>query len=182
FGSIHRNAYINSPRALTAHLSAKDDPRLLFAGQLTGVEGYTESAATGILAGINLARLLAGDDPLVPPPTTMLGALYRYVHTADPEHFQPMHGNSGLLDPVDRLAVRGWLGAMQQRGLAKRSAARALSAVRTFYRFLDATRGLEVNPAKAARTPKPERTLPTHLDRFEIDLLFAEAERRADAG
>src|ERR1041385_1916612 len=83
---------------------------------------------------------------------------------------------------VDRLAVRGWLGAMQQRGLAKRSAARALSALRTFYRFLDATRGLEVNPAKAARTPKPGRGLPTHLDRFEIDLLFAEAERRADAG
>jgi integrase/recombinase XerC len=83
---------------------------------------------------------------------------------------------------VDRLAVRGWLGAMQQRGLAKRSAARALSALRTFYRFLDATRGLEVNPAKAARTPKLERGLPTYLDRFEIDLLFAEAERRADAG
>src|SRR5947199_6902699 len=83
---------------------------------------------------------------------------------------------------VDRLAIRAWLGVQQQRGLAKRSAARALSAVRTFYRFLDATRGLEVNPAKAARTPKPERTLPTHLDRFEIDLLFAEAERRADAG
>jgi len=102
FGSIHRNAYINSPRALTAHLSAKDDPRLLFAGQLTGVEGYTESAATGILAGINLARLLAGDDPLVPPPTTMLGALYRYVHTADPEHFQPMNANFGLLEPLER--------------------------------------------------------------------------------
>ena len=102
FGSIHRNAYINSPRALTAHLSAKDDPRLLFAGQLTGVEGYTESAATGILAGINLARLLAGDEPLVPPPTTMLGALYRYVHTADPEHFQPMNANFGLLEPLER--------------------------------------------------------------------------------
>jgi len=83
---------------------------------------------------------------------------------------------------VDRLAVRGWLGAMQQRGLAKRSAARALSALRTFYRFLDATRGLDVNPAKAARTPKLERSLPTHLDRVEMDLLFAEAERRADAG
>jgi integrase/recombinase XerC len=83
---------------------------------------------------------------------------------------------------VDRLAVRGWLGAFQQRGLAKRSAARALSALRTFYRFLDATRGLEVNPARAARTPKLERTLPTYLDRFEVDLLFAEAERRADAG
>jgi methylenetetrahydrofolate--tRNA-(uracil-5-)-methyltransferase len=102
FGSIHRNAYVNSPRALTAHLSAKDDPRLLFAGQLTGVEGYTESAATGILAGINLARLLAGDEPLVPPPTTMLGALYRYVHTADPDHFQPMNANFGLLEPLER--------------------------------------------------------------------------------
>ena len=102
FGSIHRNAYINSPRALTAHLSAKDDPTLLFAGQLTGVEGYTESAATGILAGINLARLLAGDAPVVPPPTTMLGALYRYVHSADPEHFQPMNANFGLLEPLER--------------------------------------------------------------------------------
>ena len=90
------------PRALTAHLSAKDDPTLLFAGQLTGVEGYTESAATGILAGVNLARLLAGDAPVVPPPTTMLGALYRYVHTADPEHFQPMNANFGLLEPLER--------------------------------------------------------------------------------
>ena len=102
FGSIHRNAYINAPRALTAHLSAKDDPHLLFAGQLTGVEGYTESAATGILAGINLGRLLAGDEALIPPPTTMLGALYRYVHTADPEHFQPMNANFGLLEPLER--------------------------------------------------------------------------------
>ncbi|OLB68065.1 MAG: methylenetetrahydrofolate--tRNA-(uracil(54)-C(5))-methyltransferase (FADH(2)-oxidizing) TrmFO, partial [Gemmatimonadetes bacterium 13_2_20CM_2_66_5] len=75
FGSIHRNSYLNAPAALTAHLSAKDDPQLLFAGQLTGVEGYTESAATGMLAGINLARLLAGEEPLTPPPTTMLGAL-----------------------------------------------------------------------------------------------------------
>ena len=102
YGSIHRNAYVNSPRALTAHLSAKDDPRLLFAGQLTGVEGYTESAATGILAGINLARLLAGEAPVVPPPTTMLGALYRYVHTADPAHFQPMNANFGLVEPLER--------------------------------------------------------------------------------
>jgi methylenetetrahydrofolate--tRNA-(uracil-5-)-methyltransferase len=100
YGSIHRNAYLNSPRALTAHLAAKDDARLLFAGQLTGVEGYTESAATGILAGINLARLLAGAEPAVPPPTTMLGALYRYVHTADPAHFQPMNANFGLLEPL----------------------------------------------------------------------------------
>ncbi len=83
---------------------------------------------------------------------------------------------------VDRLAVRGFLGALQQRGLSKRSIARALSALRTFYRFLNVTRGLEVNPAKATRTPKLGRTLPTHLDRAEVDLLFADAERRADAG
>src|SRR5947199_4304593 len=83
---------------------------------------------------------------------------------------------------VDRLAIRAWLGAQQQRGLAKRSAARALSALRTFYRFLNATRGLEVNPAKAARTPKLERKLPDYLDRAEIDVLCEEAERRAVAG
>jgi len=83
---------------------------------------------------------------------------------------------------VDRLAVRGWLGALHARGLAKRSAARALSALRTFYRFLNATRGVEVNPAKATRTPKLKRTLPTHLDRVEIGQLFEEAQRRADAG
>ncbi len=116
FGSIHRNAYINSPRALTAHLSAKDDPRLLFAGQLTGVEGYTESAATGILAGINLARLLAGDDPLVPPPTTMLGALYRYVHTADPEHFQPMNAKQAEEEGAAGAAGAGGHGRVRGSG------------------------------------------------------------------
>src|SRR5207253_6932004 len=83
---------------------------------------------------------------------------------------------------VDRLAIRGWLAAMQQRGLAKRSAARALSALRTFYRFLNATRGLEVNPARAARTPKLERTLPAYLSRAEMEMLFADAESRAAAG
>ena len=101
FGSIHRNSYVNAPQALTPHLSAKDDARLLFAGQLTGVEGYTESAATGMLAGINLARLLAGEEPLVPPPTTMLGALYRYLREADPAHFQPMNANFGLVEPLE---------------------------------------------------------------------------------
>jgi methylenetetrahydrofolate--tRNA-(uracil-5-)-methyltransferase len=103
YGSIHRNSYINSPQALTPHLATRDDPRLLFAGQLTGVEGYTESAATGMLAGINLARLLGGEEPLLPPPTTMLGALYRYLREADPTHFQPMNANFGLLEPLEPL-------------------------------------------------------------------------------
>jgi methylenetetrahydrofolate--tRNA-(uracil-5-)-methyltransferase len=100
-GSIHRNAYLNAPASLSPHLSAQDDAALMFAGQLTGVEGYTESSATGLLAGINLARILLGEEPLVPPPTTMLGALYRYLRDADPKHFQPMNANFGLLDPLD---------------------------------------------------------------------------------
>ncbi|PYO37653.1 MAG: hypothetical protein DMD74_00075 [Gemmatimonadetes bacterium] len=83
---------------------------------------------------------------------------------------------------VDRLAIRGFLGALEQRGLSRRSVARALSALRTFYRFLNLTQGVEVNPAKAARTPKQEARLPAHLERAEIDLLFGEAERRAAAG
>ena len=100
YGSIHRNSYLNSPAALSAHLSTRDDPTILFAGQITGVEGYTESSATGLLAGINLSRLLSGEAPLIPPPTTMLGALYRYMNEADPKHFQPMNANFGLLDEL----------------------------------------------------------------------------------
>jgi methylenetetrahydrofolate--tRNA-(uracil-5-)-methyltransferase len=98
FGSIHRNSYVNSPASLTSHLSLRDDPLTLFAGQLTGVEGYTESTATGLLAGINLSRMLRGDAPVVPPPTTMLGALYRYLREAEPPHYQPMDANFGLVD------------------------------------------------------------------------------------
>ncbi len=102
FGSIHRNSYLNSPASLTPHLSLRDDPMVLFAGQLTGVEGYTESTATGLVAGVNLPRLLHGLDPLVPPPTTMLGALYRYLREADPRHFQPMNANFGLVEPLEQ--------------------------------------------------------------------------------
>ena len=101
YGSIHRNSYLNAPQSLTPNLQSPDDPQLLFAGQLTGVEGYTESAATGMMAGINLARVLAGDEPLIPPPTTMLGALYRYLRETEPKRFQPMNANFGLLEPLE---------------------------------------------------------------------------------
>ena len=100
WGSVHRNSYVNAAAALTRYLSLRDDPLTLLAGQLTGVEGYTESSATGLLAGVNLSRLLAGDAAIVPPPTTMLGALYRYLNEADPRHFQPMNANFGLLDEL----------------------------------------------------------------------------------
>jgi methylenetetrahydrofolate--tRNA-(uracil-5-)-methyltransferase len=101
FGSIHRNSYINTPAVLSPHLTLRDDPRVLFAGQITGVEGYTESSATGLLAGVNLARLIDGAEPVIPPAVTMLGGLYRYLREADPAHFQPMNANFGLLDDLD---------------------------------------------------------------------------------
>ncbi|MEO6528378.1 MAG: methylenetetrahydrofolate--tRNA-(uracil(54)-C(5))-methyltransferase (FADH(2)-oxidizing) TrmFO [Gemmatimonadaceae bacterium] len=122
FGSIHRNSYLNAPAALAPHLALKDDPRVLFAGQLTGVEGYTESTATGLLAGINLSRLLAGDEPVIPPPTTMLGALFRYMREAEPRHFQPMNANFGL---VDELGVR----MKDKRAKKEKLAERALAAM-----------------------------------------------------
>ena len=100
FGSIHRNTYLNAPAALLPHLALRDAPTTLFAGQLTGVEGYTESTATGLMAAINLDRLLRGEEPVLPPPTTMLGALYRYLREADPRHFQPMNANYGLVDEL----------------------------------------------------------------------------------
>lgn len=103
YGSIHRNSYVNSPAALSPHLSARDDSTVLFAGQITGVEGYTESAATGLLAGINLSRILSGLTAEIPPPTTMLGALYRYMSEADPAHFQPMNANFGLVDDLPQV-------------------------------------------------------------------------------
>src|SRR2546425_2094310 len=122
YGSVHRNTYINSPAALTAHLSARDDARLLFAGQLVGVEGYTESLGTGLLAGLNLARMLSGAPSVVPPPETMLGGLLRYVHDADPAHFQPMNANFGLLpdlaEPVrDKQRKRELLAARALRAM-----------------------------------------------------------------
>lgn len=100
FGSIHRNSYLQSPAVLSPALTAKDDDRIFFAGQLTGVEGYTESLGTGLLAGINLARRLDGKASVLPPTTTMLGGLYRYLRDADPGHFQPMNANFGLVDPL----------------------------------------------------------------------------------
>jgi methylenetetrahydrofolate--tRNA-(uracil-5-)-methyltransferase len=100
FGSIHRNSYLNSPASLGPGLTARDEDGLFFAGQITGVEGYTESLGTGLMAGINLARRLQGQPITVPPPTTMLGGLYRYLREADPKHFQPMNANFGLLDPL----------------------------------------------------------------------------------
>jgi methylenetetrahydrofolate--tRNA-(uracil-5-)-methyltransferase len=97
YGSVHRNTYIDSPHVLTTALTCKTDPLLLFAGQLTGVEGYMESTATGILAGINAARLVKDQPPITLPRETMLGALLDYVANGPADDFQPMASNFGIL-------------------------------------------------------------------------------------
>lgn len=96
YGVMHRNTYLNSPDCLNADFSLKADGRVFFAGQITGVEGYVESAMAGILAAIHLARKVRGQQPLLPPEGTVCGALSRYI-AAENKNFQPMNANFGLL-------------------------------------------------------------------------------------
>lgn len=101
FGVMHRNLFINSPALLDPSLALHGRRGVFFAGQMIGVEGYIESAATGLLAGRNAVRWLAGDEPLIPPPDTMLGALVQYVTHTDAKHFQPMNAVFGIMPPLD---------------------------------------------------------------------------------
>ena len=100
WGSIHRNTYLNFPALLSPFGAPASRADVYFAGQLTGVEGYTESAASGIVAALNLDRVLSGKDPVAPPSETMLGGLFRYLREASPKRFQPMNSNWGLVDPL----------------------------------------------------------------------------------
>lgn len=101
-GVMHRNTFINSPQLLEPTLQFRQRPSLLAAGQLIGTEGYIAATAGGWLAGTNAARLAQGKDPLVLPPTLMSGALFAFISSADPKHFQPMPPNFGLLPPLEK--------------------------------------------------------------------------------
>ncbi|MGB9803270.1 FADH(2)-oxidizing methylenetetrahydrofolate--tRNA-(uracil(54)-C(5))-methyltransferase TrmFO [Desulfofundulus sp.] len=101
FGVMHRNTYVNSPILLYPTFECKKRAGLFLAGQMTGVEGYVESAASGLMAGINAARLYRGREPVVFPPGTAHGSLAHYITSADPKHFQPMNVNFGLFPPLD---------------------------------------------------------------------------------
>lgn len=101
YGVMHRNTYIDSPRLLSGDFSFRTRKDLFFAGQITGVEGYMESAASGIMAGINIARRLDGKETLVLPEDTMIGALSRYISDESVVNFQPMGANFGVLPPIE---------------------------------------------------------------------------------
>jgi len=105
-GSLHRNTFINAPRCLSPSLQLKTNPRLFFAGQISGVEGYVESAACGLLAGIFAGRYLAGQEIERPPATTALGALISHLVGSDAENFQPMNVNYGLFPPLEGKKLR----------------------------------------------------------------------------
>ena len=100
FGQIHRNTFINSPKILNEDLSTRKNPRLFFAGQITGVEGYVESVATGWLAGLNAVRVLREQPMLTAPQTSAIGALCRYVSNVETKNFQPVNITFGLLEPL----------------------------------------------------------------------------------
>lgn len=124
YGVMHRNTFIRSPRILRPTYQTRRRPDLFFAGQITGVEGYVESTASGLVAGVNAARLALGQEPVVFPPETAIGALARYITEADPDHFQPMNIAFGLLPPVN-----GGRGKRERHRLA---AERALAALEAF--------------------------------------------------
>ena len=101
YGVMHRNTFINSPKILNPTLQSRIRKDLFFAGQLTGTEGYTESIATGMLAGINMAKLIEGDDLLILPKETMLGALTQYISDENHDKFQPINSNWGIVTPIE---------------------------------------------------------------------------------
>lgn len=98
-GQIHRNTYVNAPAVLDATMAARSEPRVFFAGQLAGTEGYIENIATGLVAGINADRTRCGREPWTPPVETAIGSLCRYVSTPQ-KHFAPMNINFGLFPPA----------------------------------------------------------------------------------
>lgn len=132
YGQMHRNTFIFSPAHLKPTLQFRDRENLLFAGQITGVEGYVGNIATGLLAGWNAAKIFSGENPLVLPQTTMLGALCHYIVNASPADFQPMKANFGILPPLDT-------GGRKLRGKRNRAAAYVSRARRDFDEFIKDT-------------------------------------------
>ncbi len=122
YGQIHRNTYINSPSLLNEKLQMKQHPRVLFAGQISGVEGYVESIATGLLAGMHAASLAVGDEPAPPPRATAFGALVNYICYAESRNFQPANITFDLLQPLDEEIRRRVRDKKQRHALVCRRA------------------------------------------------------------
>ncbi|MBQ1866832.1 methylenetetrahydrofolate--tRNA-(uracil(54)-C(5))-methyltransferase (FADH(2)-oxidizing) TrmFO [Selenomonas sp.] len=131
YGVMHRNTFLNSPKHMRPTLQLRGEDSLLFAGQMTGVEGYIESASSGLIAGVNAARLAMGKEPLVFPEESCHGALCHYITTSEAKHFQPMNVNFGILPDIDMRNENGKY--IKDKKLKKqRLAERALNAIEMF--------------------------------------------------
>ncbi|MDO4205794.1 MAG: methylenetetrahydrofolate--tRNA-(uracil(54)-C(5))-methyltransferase (FADH(2)-oxidizing) TrmFO, partial [Streptococcus gallolyticus] len=106
YGVMHRNSYMDSPNLLTETFATRQNPDLFFAGQMTGVEGYVESAASGLVAGINAVRRFKGEEAVIFPQTTAIGSLPHYITHAESKHFQPMNVNFGIVKELDGPRIR----------------------------------------------------------------------------
>jgi len=106
YGVMHRNTFINSPKCLTHHLNLKNYPNIFFAGQITGVEGYVESAACGIVAAINAIKYLENKEMIALPKETVLGSLLYYIANASSKHFQPMNANYGIIQSQEKDKIK----------------------------------------------------------------------------
>ncbi|PLS16665.1 methylenetetrahydrofolate--tRNA-(uracil(54)-C(5))-methyltransferase (FADH(2)-oxidizing) TrmFO [Bacillus sp. M6-12] len=126
YGVMHRNTFINSPKVLEPTYQFRSRNQLFFAGQMTGVEGYVESAASGLIAGINAARLVEGKETIVFPAETAMGSMARYITTANPKNFQPMNANFGLLPELEE----------KIKGKKERNEMHAKRALDTIQKFL----------------------------------------------
>ncbi|MGN8832060.1 methylenetetrahydrofolate--tRNA-(uracil(54)-C(5))-methyltransferase (FADH(2)-oxidizing) TrmFO [Selenomonas montiformis] len=131
YGVMHRNTFLNSPQHMRPTLQFRGEDRLLFAGQMTGVEGYIESASSGLVAGINAARLAGGQDPLIFPAESCHGALCHYITTSEARHFQPMNVNFGILPPIELRDERGRY-IKDKKRKKQLLAQRALAAIESF--------------------------------------------------
>lgn len=129
YGVMHRNTFINSPKLLKPTYQSKTREDLFFAGQMTGVEGYVESAASGMVAGINASLIFKGKEPQVFPKETAAGSMAHYITTANPSNFQPMNANFGLLPPLDRKIKN-----KQEKNLEISD--RALETIQNFSQFI----------------------------------------------
>ena len=129
YGVMHRNTFINSPKVLKATYQFRNREDLFFAGQMTGVEGYVESAASGLIAGINAARLVKGDEPVEFPHETAMGSMARYITTTNAKNFQPMNANFGLFPDLPEK-----IKAKQERN--EKHASRALETIQKFVKNL----------------------------------------------
>ncbi|MEW4232208.1 FADH(2)-oxidizing methylenetetrahydrofolate--tRNA-(uracil(54)-C(5))-methyltransferase TrmFO [Bacillus thuringiensis] len=127
YGVMHRNTFINSPNLLRPTYQYKQRDDLFFAGQMTGVEGYVESAASGLLAGINAARLVQGEEPVVLPPVTAMGSMANYITATNAKNFQPMNANFGLFAPLEKKVKKK----------AERNEAYAARALETIQNFVN---------------------------------------------